>query len=209
MLSILFSSGLASAALPPLLKEVEAKYAASSTFSAQFSQGQFNKMTGQTKTSSGKILVERPSKVRWETEKPERNLLIGDGKKFWFYTPPVDPEDKDDHGQLIEKAASQVQSRLAGALISGSFSMARDMKIVQKSPSSFTLTPKPGTAGTVEIATIEVDPQKKLIQKVSLNHKGGNRAEITLSQIKLGEPLDKKLFQFVAPKNTDIIKDTD
>ena len=81
--------------------------------------------------------------------------------------------------------------------------MARDMKIQKKSATTYVLTPKPGTAGTVANASILIDPEKKLIQKVTLHHKGGNRAEISLSQIELGKTLDEGLFEFVAPPNTD------
>lgn len=188
--------------LPKILQEIEDKYTKSKTLSAQFSQVTTTKTTSTKKINSGKIFVKRPSKIRWETTKPENNLLIGDGNKFWFYTPPF---DEDEHGQVIEKKASQVQSRLAHALLSGSFSVARDMKIQEKSPSTFLLTPKAGSAGTVSQATIEVDPEKKLIQKVILDHKGGNHAEITLSEIQLGEDLKDDLFIFKSPPNTDVI----
>src|SRR5206468_1371 len=93
--------------------------------------------------------------------------------------------------------------RLANALLAGSLSVARQMKVQQKDASHFILTPKPGTAGTVAQAEIEVDPEKKLIDKVILNHKGGNRSEISLSDIKLGEDLKEDSFNFTPPPNTD------
>jgi len=189
-------------AMPKLLEQVEAKYSHSNTLKAEFKQKQFSKITGSTKKFSGKIYVKRPSKVRWETEKPEPNLLIGDGKTYWFYTPPI---DKDEKGQVIERSAKTIQSQLADALISGRFSMNRDMQIVQKNPSTFLLVPKLGTAGTVANATVVINPQKELIEKVILDHKGGNRAEIDLSNIELGQELDAKLFQFTAPPNMDQI----
>ena len=195
------------APLPKILQEIEKKYTASATLSADFQQEQLNKITSRTTISSGKIFVKRPSKIRWETTKPSSTLLIGNGQKYWFYTPPFDPQDKEEKGQVIEKPAAQVQSKLADALISGSFSMARDMKIQQGTPGTFTLTPKPGSAGTVATASIVVDLKEKLIRKVILNHKGGNRAEISLSNIELGKPLAESLFVFVAPPNTDQIKE--
>jgi outer membrane lipoprotein-sorting protein len=77
------------------------------------------------------------------------------------------------------------------------------MKIQQKSPSTFLLIPKPNSAGTVTQATIVIDPDKHLIQQVILDHKGGNHAEISLSQIELGKTLGNELFVFTPPANTD------
>lgn len=186
--------------LPKLLRDVEDKYTKAATLSADFNQLTTDAILSHKKKSSGKIYVKRPSKVRWDTQKPDPSLLVSDGKRFWFYTPPF---DEGERGQVIEKKSSEIQSKLANALLSGSFSVAKDMKIQQKTPSTFLLIPKPNSAGTVTQATIEVDPDKLLIQKVILDHKGGNRAEISLSQIELGKPLADDLFVFTPPPNTD------
>ncbi len=188
--------------LPKLLQEVEAKYKKSNTVSADFEQLNQDVAMSHVKKSSGKIFVKRPSKFRWETLKPDQSLLISDGSRYWFYTPPF---DEGERGQVIEKDSSQVQSKLANALLSGSFSVTRNMTMKQKGPSTFLLIPKQGSAGTVTQATLEVDPNLKLIQKVTLEHKGGNRSEISLSKIVLGQKLDDSLFVFQIPPNTDQI----
>ena len=85
--------------------------------------------------------------------------------------------------------------------------MNRDMTIRKKSDTQFILIPKPGTSGTVVQATVDIDPKANLIQKVTLNHRGGNKAEISLSKIELGKKLENGLFTFIAPPNTDQIRD--
>lgn len=189
--------------LPPALVEVETKYTQHPTISAQFTQIDHNQTMGKRKTSSGKILVKRPGKIRWETESPDPNLLVSNGKIFWFYTPPF---DESEPGQLIERKASEVQSQVATTLLSGDFSKIKGIKVNQKSDSTFEIIPKPGTAGTVLKATLTLDLSQHLIQKVSLFHKGGNQAEITLSQIELGKTLADDLFVFKAPPNTDLVR---
>jgi outer membrane lipoprotein carrier protein len=190
--------------LPQLLQEVEDKYTKLSTISAEFTQTNDDATTSKKKKSSGKIFVKRPSKIRWETLQPYNSLLVSDGRTYWYYTPPF---DEGERGQVVEKKSSQIQSRLANALLAGSFSIARDMAIKQKSSSTFVLIPKPGSAGTVTQAVIEIDPDKKLIQKVILDHKGGNHSEISLSKIELGHPLEDDFFVFHAPANTDKVED--
>ncbi len=190
--------------MPQLLREVEEKYSKSPTLMAEFSQTDELVAMNRKKTSSGHIEIKRPDKVRWQTEKPDQNLLVSDGHQFWFYTPPF---DKDEHGQVIERKSGQVQSRMAQALLSGRFSMANGAKITTESAFRFAISPKPGMAGDVTRAVIEIDPNERLIKKVTLSHKGGNKTEITLSHIQLGKQLDDSEFVFQAPPNTDQVKE--
>lgn len=189
-----------SKALPPILQAIETSYAQAKTISAEFIQINTDVAFSREKRSSGKIFIKHPSKVRWETTAPESSLLISNGVRFWFYTPPF---EEGERGQIIEKKAAKVQSKWAHTLLAGSFSNNRDLRVIQKAPNVFALIPRPGTAGTVVQATVEVDPARKLIQKVMLNHKGGNHSEISLAQIELGKPLSDDFFQFQVPPNTD------
>ncbi len=185
---------------PPLLRAVEKKYKESKTFFAKFIQVNDQPILKKRTTSTGYLLFKQPGKIRWETQAPDPNLLVSDGKKYWFYTPPF---DKDEQGQVIEKKASQVQSQLANALLSGSFSKVKSMKIKKKAKNKFQLTPEPGTAGDLEKAEIEVDLKKQWIKKVTLEHKSGNRSEITLTDIELGKKLEDSLFTFTPPPGTE------
>jgi outer membrane lipoprotein carrier protein len=160
-----------------------------------------------TKKSSGTIQFKRPGKIRWETLKPDRNLLVGDGKKFWFYTPPF---DEGEAGQYFEKNANQVQTKFAQGLLAGTFSYnvaTGAMTVQQKSATDFIVTPKKGTGGTVKEAILHIDPKNHLITGIDLAHRGGNKTQITLSSIELGKPLDDKIFRFTPPPNTEKVKE--
>ncbi len=192
------------ATLPPILVEIEKIYSQAETLAADFKQEIEVVSMKQKKLSSGRILIKRPDKVRWETLKPQINLLVSDGKTYWFYTPPFDEGEK---GQLMTRKASQIQSRLAQALLSGRFSVAHDMKIRAEGANRFVLTPKAGSAGTVLKAEIQINTEKKWIEKVILHNQGGNLSVISLSRIELGTLLRDELFFFVAPPGTDRIRD--
>ncbi|MDR3606090.1 MAG: outer membrane lipoprotein chaperone LolA [Oligoflexia bacterium] len=193
--------------LPALLQEVESKYAQAQTLTANFQETTTSAALKTTKKTSGALSFKRPGKVRWETLTPDKNLLVGDGTTFWYYTPPF---DEGDNGQYSERPASKVQSRFAQTLLSASFSSSdatRTMKIQVNGPNLFTLIPKKGTAGTVKRATIVVDPKSKTITEVELLHTDGNRTRIVLSNLELGKPLDEKLFHFTPPPHTDKIEE--
>ena len=198
-------SKAAPAKIPSELLAIEKSYAEAGTLQAQYSQVTFKAAMNSESRSSGNLSIKRPDKLKWEQTQPDTSLTLSDGRTVWFYTPPF---DKDEKGQLIQRKSSQVNSKLANALLSGSFSSnARNMKIERKSPILFDLRPKKGTAGSILRAELEIDPQAKLIRKVTLFHEGGNRSEIGLSGIKLGEKLEDSLFKFSPPPNTDIVKE--
>ena len=112
--------------LPALLRDVEVKYASAQTLTAHFSQVVQGVVSKQKQTSRGIIKFKRPDKIRWETQEPDANLFISNGVTAWYYQPPF---DEGDRGQYHERKASEVQTKLANALLSGSFSAARDMRI--------------------------------------------------------------------------------
>lgn len=39
---------------------------------------------------SGTVAVKRPNLFRWDTQKPDENLLVSDGKTVWYYNPFVE-----------------------------------------------------------------------------------------------------------------------
>ena len=187
--------------LPALLQEVEEKYKAANTLSAEFSQTQYLAVLEQTRKSGGMIRIKRPDKVVWDTSEGELSRLISNGVTVWLYTPPF---AEGERGQVMKYMASGYQSRLAPALLAGSFSAAKDLLIEAKTATEFVVTPrKKGLAGTVRRAELVIDPEQKLIRRVILEHEGGNRAEINLLQIKLGANVTDDEFNFKTPGGTD------
>src|SRR5512139_1321965 len=80
---------LAGENLPPLdyiLKEVEKRYTATQ-FAADFLQESTIKAMEITDFASGRLYVRYPGMMRWEYEKPERQVIITDGQKLWIYRP--------------------------------------------------------------------------------------------------------------------------
>ncbi len=200
-----FSSGLVQAALPPLLEQVQKEYQKSAGIEAEFDQLTNIKSTKSQKKAQGKIWIKHPNKLRWETIAPDQNILVSDGKYFWFYTPPF---EKGDRGQVIIKKSAQIQTQFLNALLSGSFDFSKTKtQIETKSNNVFLLKPSANTAGDVKTAEVTINEITKKIEKVSLVHVSGNETTIQLKQIKLQTKFADNLFQFVPDRNTDQIKE--
>lgn len=202
LISILSGGGALAAPLPALMVQVQGEYQKAAGIEARFEQMTDVKATKQKKKAEGKIWIKRPNKLRWETINPDPNILISDGKTFWFYTPPF---EKGERGQVIIKKSAQVQTQFLNALLSGSFDFKAEATIETKSANVFLLKPKKGTAGDVETAEVTITEASKKIERVVLVHLSGNRTEIKLQEIKLLPQLDEKLFHFTADRNTDKI----
>jgi len=201
---LISSSALAAETpLPALLHEVQAQYQKSAGIQAQFNQSTEIRATKQTKRAKGRIWIKRPGKLRWETLEPDPNILVSDGKVYWFYTPPF---DSGERGQVIIRKKSQVQTQFLNGLLSGTFDFGKgSVEISEKSKSVFVLKPKPGSAGDVLTAEVEIEPLKKMISRVTLTHTSGNTTRIELQEIILASKLEDSLFHFSIDKNTDKI----
>ena len=198
--------------VPKYLAEIGEKYKKAGSLQADFHQVTETAALKRRKSSSGVLMVQFPDKVRWETLKPDKNLLVSDGRRFWFYTPPF---DEGEHGQVIEKKSGDAISKLASRLLSGAFeelSRTGDLVFRVLDPGNTTTRtyqakPKPGSAGTVVEIRVGIDPSVKVVTRVDLIHKDGNRSEITLSKVKLGEEIDDEFFRFTAPPGTDRVSE--
>lgn len=195
---------LSSSEVPLILKKVESHYKKAGTLTAKFTQVTTSLAMKQKKTSQGEILFSLPNKIRWETTHPDRSLLITNGRKIWHYTPPF---DEGENGQLIEKRVTPIQSRLAQLFISAAFSQAKGLLFREEEAGYFVLSPKSGKMAGITRAKIHVNASEKLIDMVQFEHEGGNKTEISLSNIELGNKLESSIFKFVVPANTDVIKE--
>src|ERR1700688_4663632 len=79
-------AGAAEAGGPAAL---EARYRKATTLEANFLE-RYSENGKQVRVEAGKACLLRPGKMRWEYEKPEKNVFLVDGKYVWFYAP-------DDH----------------------------------------------------------------------------------------------------------------
>ena len=202
LLAVTPMTSVFAAELPPLLEKVQQEYQKTSGLQAQFEQMTDVKATKQKKKAQGRIWIKRPNKLRWETLNPDPNILISDGKTFWFYTPPF---EKGERGQVIIKKTAQIQTHFLNALLSGSFDFGKNTQIETKSSTVFILKPKKGTAGDVQTAEVTVNEATHKIERVYLTHTSGNTTEIKLQDITLTSGIKDDLFHFVPDHNTDKI----
>src|SRR5882762_288053 len=69
-----------------LASRMEARYRSAKTLQASFLE-RYVENGAVLRTEAGTAYFRRPRKMRWEYERPEKDLFLVDGKTAWFYVP--------------------------------------------------------------------------------------------------------------------------
>ena len=69
-----------------IMAEIENKYN-NIGFSADFVQETTLKALDITDSATGNMMVKYPGMMRWEYEKPDKQIIVTDGKSLWVYRP--------------------------------------------------------------------------------------------------------------------------
>src|SRR5260370_22358678 len=86
-LMLLLSSLNGSREADELASRMEARYRSAKTLQATFLE-RYAENGSVLRTEAGTAYFRRPGKMRWEYERPEKDLFLVDGKTAWFYVPP-------------------------------------------------------------------------------------------------------------------------
>jgi outer membrane lipoprotein carrier protein len=96
---------------------LEARYRPAKTLQAIFLE-RYSENGEVIRVESGKAYFRKPGKMRWEYEKPERDLFLVDGKTAWFYVPA-------DHTVTRIPAKQSSDLRTPLALLAGEMKISR------------------------------------------------------------------------------------
>lgn len=206
-IAVCFHPGLARAAenLPPLdyvLKEVEKRYTASQ-FSADFLQESTIKSMEITDFASGRLYVRYPGMMRWEYEKPERQVIVTDGKKLWIYRPqdnqvmvgdaPVFFRDGKGASFLSDIGLVRKKFNIQLARAEGEYLYELKMKPIE------------GMAGVSEIRLF-VTPRAYHIARIVTLNDYGDDTRIDIVSPQFNANLEPSLFSFEIPPGADVQK---
>src|SRR5712692_2977629 len=100
-----------------LASRMEARYRAAKTLQATFLE-RYAENGSVVRTEAGTAYFRRPGKMRWEYERPEKDLFLVDGKTAWFYVPA-------DHTVTRVPAKESTDLRTPLALLAGEMRVSR------------------------------------------------------------------------------------
>jgi len=163
------------------------------------------------RAEAGQAYFQRPGKMRWDYESPEKNTFVVDGKFVWFYSPA-------DHTVTRMPAKQSEDWRTPLAFLTSHMKLSRICG--QLAPDPDTVPVKPvdevyactlrggGEAsegqGKPKIARFEISPQGELV-RVLVPLEGGMSLEFSFGDWKFDPQLAKGLFQFTPPRDAVVV----
>jgi len=171
------------------------------TYGATFQQLILDEGLNPIEESSGTMIIKRPGKFRWDYDPPNRQQVVSDGKKVWFYD--IDLE------QITVRALDQTVGRTPASLLAGSKDfeksyIAEDMKIT--GPLQWVrLKPKQKDTGYEEIRLAFDGSRLRLLE---LRDGLGQTTRISLTNGNENPDVKDDRFKFVPPPGVDVIDET-
>lgn len=190
MLSLMMPAFMATADQAEALQK---KLARLTSFQASFEQTVVDASNKLIQQGEGMLSLKQPSLFRFETQTPEPNLFIGDGKTLWFYAEILDQVS-------IYDAKEQVQKTPFVLLTS------HDPK----------LWAQYNVAGTEEQFDITPKDPSNAVKKLSLKFSGlalsqmvvvdsnGQNSTFEFNLVQYNTPLASELFQFAIPATAEV-----
>jgi outer membrane lipoprotein carrier protein len=164
-------------------------------------------ITGRESTTEGMIAL-AGGNFRVETQKPEKTILVYDGKVLWNEQSP-----SADFGgpaqvtrQLINKG-NQSQIMFATLLTKDPITKHFNIKSAEESKGTVTYNADPLQADlNVKDFKITLDLTKKIVSQISFKDDIGNLTTMNFSNIRFSDNIDKKLFSYKPPKDAQVTK---
>lgn len=190
--------------LGDILKKTEQYYQSIQAFTAYFEQRTTSaSANGMATAASGRLYYQKPRQMRWEYEKPERQIFVANRYLAWLYVPA------DKQASLVE-GESFFSTPLARAFFDGveelknHFDVSLDAMQSTKATAVLKLMPKKEDPNIKQLY-IWIDMGTHQIVMVESLDALGNTNRIKLESQNAVPSLDPKLFQMDFPPGTAVV----
>lgn len=196
-LALLCSGALADEQLTGKLRK---SYDATNAFEANFEQTLLHKESGSQEKRKGKIVFQKPLLIRWQTNKPDEEILVINDKEIWDYFP-----DEEVAYRYSPTLASESKGIIQA--LTGQASLTRDFDVknagTEKGLAKLNLYPRDPTPQLVE-ATLWVDPASGFIRRAKVIDFYGNSNDVSLTSFSPKKSADAAQFRFKPPKGVEV-----
>lgn len=172
------------------------------TYSARFQQVVLDESFNPIEESSGRVLIKRPGRFRWNYEPPDETRIVSNGEKVWIYD--VELEQVTVRG--YERALGTTPAALlaGGADIGEEFEVS-DLGEVNGPLHWVRMVPKSEDVGFEDIRIGFEDGRLRVMELVDGL---GQTTRITMTGGEENEPIADSQFQFTPPEGVDVIDET-
>jgi outer membrane lipoprotein carrier protein len=193
-----------------VVKQIQARYEKTKDLQADFTQKTRIEGFERPVTSSGKVYIKKPGRLRWDYLDPANEEIYVNHDDVRVYVP--------EHKQvLVGKLTQMAASKAPLELLQGAAKLEESFEIeptVGKERGlggirRLTLFPKAKeqeSTRSLQRIVVEVFPKTYFIRTVTLHEMNGNVATFEFSDLKPNVGLGNELFDFKAPPDVEIVK---
>jgi outer membrane lipoprotein carrier protein len=194
------SAFAADAPLDKTLKAVEARYNAATSLEVLFHED-YTPPGRPHRSESGKLLLSRPGRMRWEYSQPQGKLWISDGKTVWMYTPA---------DRRVEKSPFKTSDDLRAplAFLLGKLHFDKEFRnLVGKPEGSAIRVQAEPRSDSLPYSRVEfVVTAENRIQEVIVTGVDRSVLAYRFEQEKLNPALNGNLFKFQIPAEAELVE---
>jgi outer membrane lipoprotein carrier protein len=170
------------------------------TARANFSQTVVDRGGRRVQESSGTVAISRPGKFRWETEKPAKLLIVGDGTRVWVYD--------EDLKQVTVKKMDTALGSTPAALLTGSNEIEHAFTLfaLPSDEGLEWLEAKPKSTDST-FASVKMGFDANGLARMELKDNFGHTTTIAFSKFEKNANVAPSLFTFKPPSGVDVLGD--
>jgi outer membrane lipoprotein carrier protein len=201
-----------------LAARMETRYRNAKTLQATFLE-RYSENGAVLRTEAGTAYFRRPGKMRWEYDRPEKDLFLVDGKTAWFYVPA-------DHTVTRVPAKQSEDMRTPLALLAGQMKISRICSHVELADREHPLregdavlrcvvrgqgkdsAPASDTAfgdDGADAVFFEVARSSGELTRIIVRQAGGIAVEFRFENWRFDPPIPETMFHFEPPPGVAIV----
>lgn len=186
--------------------KLESKIKSIKDFETEFKQTYISNSGVESDTYTGKILFKKDNelfKMRWQYKKPEKKLLVVDGKSMWLY------REEDKLVNIVKNYASELEkSGIVALWKTGELKKTFTITLVSQEKDLIRLNLEPIEENkNVPKIHIWVSEKDMTIMTIAVFEPSGDINKITFTKrLKINRLLKDKIFEFVVPKGVKVFE---
>lgn len=206
VLATVFAGAAQTTAETSALADLERRLRDMTSFQADFEQTVLNRFGEKLQTTSGRMYLQRPGRLRWEVAAPYPQLVLADGESLWAYDPDLAQATVQPLAAAIAGTPAVFLTGLPGAAPD----LARDFDVtVPPSPTPADGLPRyalaPRDPGSVLREAVLTFGEDAMLRGIDIADHLGQTTRIVFAAATLNPVLPSGLFEFEVPPEADVI----
>jgi outer membrane lipoprotein carrier protein len=190
--------------LDGIVARFQQHYASVVTVTGDFKQTY--RAPGIDQVESGVFWLKKPAFMRWEYRSPEEKLFIADGRESFLYV-PLDRQVTVQPFSALDLQRTPLELLLGKGNINKSFAVSWEPDLKSNTGLSYVirLTPRKSEA-EYSFLVVELDQKTYDLRRILIRESSSNASEFVFTNVSTNIKIEKKMFQFKAPKGVEILR---